>query len=401
MNNADVTPADRSPPADSLAAPSPAEPPPLRSGAGAAPAWLRWAGMLVFVALLFVPGLVLADDRYWLPLFTRYLALALFALSVDLVWGYTGLLTLGQGVFFGLGAYAVGYSLKLQAAATKAGKPLVAAPDMALPDFMEYCRLEAVPGWIAPLINVWLALAVAVLLPALVAAAFGFVTFWRRIKGVYFSLITQALLLAVFTLVDNQQPYTGGRVGMVKLAKLDLFGHRFVGLSLYLLIASVLSACTLLCFALMQGKVGKVMTAIRDSEYRALSLGYNTALYKTFVFALAGALAGLAGALYVSALGTAGPDRFGITFSLEVVVFVAVGGRGTLIGAVLGAILVSLASTYVNDVSGRAWPFILGGLFILAVVFLPEGLVGWVSRLPSRLRRWLGRDSQAALGGGR
>src|SRR5689334_21855485 len=177
MNNADVTPAGQISPTGPLtAAPPPAERPPTLSRAGAAPAWLRWVGMLAFVALLFVPGLALAGDRYWLPLFTRYLALALFALSVDLVWGYTGLLTLGQGVFFGIGAYAVGYSLKLQDAANRAGKPLVAAPDMALPDFMEYCRLEAVPGWIAPLINVWLALAVAVLLPALVAAAFGFVT---------------------------------------------------------------------------------------------------------------------------------------------------------------------------------------------------------------------------------
>src|SRR5205085_2021857 len=162
----------------------------------------RWAALLGFAALLFAPGLALADDRYWLPLFTRYMALALFALSVDLVWGYTGLLSLGQGLYFGLGAYAVGYSLKLQAAAQSAGRP----------------------------------------------------------------------------------------VGMVNLAKLDLFGHRFTGLSLYLLITGALAACTLLCYALVESKVGKVLTAIRDSEYRVLSLGYNTALYKTFVFALAGGI---------------------------------------------------------------------------------------------------------------
>src|SRR4051812_14202679 len=157
-NNPSVPRAQSAPPADPTATPPPpTQVAPASTAPGAAPAWLRWAGMFLFVGLLFVPGLALSEDKYWLPLFTRYLALALFALSVDLVWGYTGLLSLGQGLFFGLGAYAMGYSLKLQDAANQAGKPLVAAPDMALPDFMEYCRLEAVPGWIAPLINVWLA----------------------------------------------------------------------------------------------------------------------------------------------------------------------------------------------------------------------------------------------------
>jgi urea transport system permease protein len=396
--NSHVAPVPGVTPAPAVTVPPPASVPLLSSGPGAAPSWLRWAGMMIFAALIFAPGLYLADDRYWLPLFTRYVALALFALSVDLVWGYTGLLSLGQGLYFGLGAYAMGYSLKLQAAANAAGNPHVASPDMALPDFMEYCRLTEVPWLIRPLINVWLALFLAVAVPALVAAAFGFVTFLRRIKGVYFSLITQALLLATFTLIDNQQPYTGGRVGMVNLAKLELLGFKFVGLKMYLLIAGVLSVTLLLCYALTRSKVGKVLTGIRDSEYRVLSLGYNTALYKTFVFALAGAIAGLAGALYVSALGTAGPDRFAIPFSLEVVVMVAVGGRGTLIGAVLGAVLVAFANTYFNDLTKDKWPFILGGLFIVVVVFLPEGIVGFLARLPGRLAKLIGRKSPSAQG---
>lgn len=247
-----------------------------------------WVGLLLFLLALFAPGVALADDRYWLPLFTRYMALALFALSVDLIWGYTGLLSLGQGLYFGLGAYAVGYSLKLRQAALAADLPFTTGPNMALPDFMAYCRLEAVPAWIAPLIHIWLALALAVLVPTAVAALFGWVTFRRGIKGVYFSLITQALLLAAFTLVDDQQAYTGGRVGMVGLAKLELFGVRFEHLKLYLLVTGVLSACFLLCLLLMRSKVGKILTAIRDSEYRLLALGYNTAAYKTFIFALSG-----------------------------------------------------------------------------------------------------------------
>jgi urea transport system permease protein len=342
---------------------------------------------LLFLAALFLPGFLFADDKYWLELFTRYVALALFALSVDLIWGYTGLLSLGQGLYFGLGAYAVGYSLKLQAAAKAADKPFVAAPDMAMPDFMEYCRLPGVPSWIAPLIDIRLALALAIILPTVVAAVFGAIAFRQRVKGVYFALITQALLLAVFTIVEDQQAYTGGRVGMVNLAKLQLFGHRWAGPSLYFLITGVLVVCFLLCAALVNSKFGKVLTGIRDSEYRVLALGYNTAAYKTFIFALAGGLAGLAGALYVSALGTAGPDRLSISFSIEVVILVAVGGRGTLIGAILGAILVNYTNTYVNDEFKDKWPFLLGGLFIGVTVFLPEGIVGGLRKLAARLHR--------------
>ena len=362
---------------------------PSASAAGAPSFWSALPGRLavaLFLASLFLPAFLLADDRYWLPLFTRYMALALFALSVDLIWGYTGLLSLGQGLYFGLGVYAVGYSLKLRAAADEAGLPYVPGPDMALPDFMAYCRLEAVPGWIAPLINIWVALAVAVILPTVVAALFGLVTFARGIKGVYFSLITQTLVLAIYTLFVNQQPYTGGVVGMTRLAKLNLFGHPFVRVDLYLLITTILVLCYLVLAAVMRSKFGKVLTAIRDSEYRVLALGYKTAMYKTFVFAVAGGLAGLAGALYVSALGTAGPDQLKIEFSIEAVILVAVGGRGTLIGAILGTILVCLANTYINDEFNQAWPIILGSLFILVVVFLPEGIVGGIGRLASRVR---------------
>src|SRR5262249_6110419 len=343
-------------------------------------AWLSRLAVLVFLAAPFLPGWRYANDKYMLPEFTRYMALALFAMSVDLVWGYTGLLSLGQGLYFGLGAYAVAYSLKLQAAPVQNDKPIGAAPDMALPDFMSWCRLGEVPAWIRPLIDLRLAIPLAIILPTLVAAAFGYITFRRRIKGVFFSLVTQALLLAVFTVVYNQQPYTGGVVGMNNLAKLQLFSHKFVGLSMYLLTTIVTVLCFLGCAALIGSKFGKILTAIRDSEYRVLALGYNTAMYKTFVFALAGGLAGLAGALYVSSLGTAGPDRFGIRFSIEIVVFVAVGGRGTLVGAILGALRVSWANTTINNLATNYWPFFLGGLFILVTVFLPEGIIGGLSR---------------------
>ena len=356
-------------------------------------AWLRRAGLVLFIAALFLPALLFGEDRYWLPLFSRYMALALFALSVDLVWGYTGLLSLGQGLYFGLGAYMMGFCLKLRSAAAAADLPPVAGPDMPMPDFMAYCRLPAVPGWIAPLIDIRLAATLAIVLPAVVAGLFGLVVFSRRIKGVYFSLITQALVFAVFQFVICQQPYTGGVVGMTNLAKLELFGQKFTMMSMYLLIVGCLSACLIACWWLVHSKFGRLLTAIRDSETRVLALGYNAARYKSFAFALAGGIAGLAGALYVSTLGTTGPDVLGITFSIEIVIMVAVGGRGTLLGAVLGAVLVSLANTLISNMFKDTWPILLGGLFVLVVVFLPDGIFGFFRRIAAYGRGRLGPAS--------
>jgi urea ABC transporter permease protein UrtC len=245
-------------------------------------------------------------------------------------------------------------------------------------------------------------------MPTFAAAAFGYVTFRRRIKGVYFALITQALVPAAFTFVVNQQPYTGGVVGMNNLAKLSLFGQRFTGPALFYLTTAVLAAAFLACLGLVRSKFGKILTAIRDSEYRVLALGYDTAVYKTFIFALAGGLAGLAGALYVAGLGTTGPDTLSIVFSIQVVVLVAVGSRGTLIGAVLGVVLVSFAETYINDnynevfrkyLHGEGWPLLMGGLFVLVVGFLPEGLLGGFTKGVARLKQIASGRTRPAAGG--
>jgi urea transport system permease protein len=409
--------------------------------------------LLLFAALLITPILVFGGSRYWLPIFTRVMALAIFALATDLVWGYTGLLSLGQGLYFGLGAYAVAYSLKMKQAAAEADLP---PGSPAMPDFMMWCRLERVPDWIVPLTNIWTALALAILAPTLVAMLFGLYTFrprlrtrksilttlavflialapvaymWReplmahpmaalciglllpgsllgglmipgaRIGGVYFSLVTQALLLAIFTLVDNQQPYTGGRVGMPYLAHLELFGHTFRdNKQTYLLVTSSLAVCFLLCLWLVHSKFGKVLTAIRDSETRTLALGYNTAMYKTFVFAMAGAMSGFAGALYTTTQRTVGPTEvLDIGFSIEIVILVAVGGRGTLIGAVLGTLLVIMGKTYVNNEYKQGWPLILGGLFVVVVLFLPEGIIGWLRQTPLRVQKLLFRNRDLAV----
>jgi urea transport system permease protein len=409
--------------------------------------------LLIFAALLIGPILVFGGSKYWLPIFTRVMALAIFALATDLVWGYTGLLSLGQGLYFGLGAYAVAYSLKMKQAAMEADLP---PGTPAMPDFMVWCRLAKVPDWIAPLTNIWTALALAILAPTLLAMQFGLFTFrprlrtrgallsslavflvamapmaywWKapllahpltalfvalllptlllvglvipgaRIGGVYFSLVTQALLLAVFLLVDNQQPYTGGRVGMPYLAHLELFGHDFRDLKeMYWLVTGSLAVCFLLCLWLVHSKFGKVLTAIRDSETRTLALGYNSAMYKTFVFALAGAMSGFAGALYTATQRTVGPTEvLDIGFSIEIVILVAVGGRGTLIGAVLGTVLVIMGKTYVNNEYKQGWPLILGGLFVMVVLFLPEGIVGWLRQTPLRVQKLLFRNRDLAV----
>ncbi|HEV2949802.1 MAG TPA: urea ABC transporter permease subunit UrtC [Gemmataceae bacterium] len=349
--------------------------------------------VLVLLGLL-VPPYLFGDDKYWLPLFTRYVALAIFALSVDLIWGYTGLLSLGQGLYFGMGAYALGYSLKLQRTAQAAGAP---PGTVLLPDFMEYCRLPEVPWWVAPFIHIWLAIAVAVILPTLVATVFGLITFRLRIRDVFFSIITQALVLAAFTFVVNQQPYTGGVVGMTYLAKLELFGHPFQMLEMYYLVAGILVVCFLGSLLLVHSKFGRVLTAIRDNENRVLALGYNTAMYKTFIFAVAGGIAGLSGGLYVSSVGTTGPDVLSIVFSIEVVILVAVGGRGTLVGAIIGAILVSLTKTIVNDEFKKAWPIVVGSIFVLVVVFMPNGIIGLLRGLPKRGRQLAGLTNRFLL----
>jgi urea transport system permease protein len=336
---------------------------------------------------LFVPLVYFEDNEFRLSLFTQYLALAIVALGVDLIWGYTGMLSLGQGVYFGLGAYSVAYSLKLQKAAASANAP----PGMVVPpDFMNWTNLPlnhpdyVAPRallWIAPLMNIWVALAAAVLVPTLVATLFGWVTFRLRIRGVYFSLITQALVLAIFTLVLNQQPITGGVVGITYLAKLELFGHTFKRYwDLYFLTAGVLVTCFLACAWLVRTKFGKVLTAIRDNENRVLALGYNTAMYKTFAFALAGGLSGLAGALFVGANGSTGPEYLSIAWSIEAVIWVAVGGRGTLLGAILGTLLVKMVNTHINEAIPKYWPLILGFLFIGVTVFLARGIMSIAGR---------------------
>jgi urea transport system permease protein len=342
----------------------------------------RFALFAFFLACLYVPAFFF-DPHYRLPQFNRFLALALFALSVDLIWGYTGLLSLGQGLYYGLGGYFVAYSLKLQRAATNAELGRYDwGPDMAMPDYMFQGQLNHVPLLIQPLINIYLALFLAVLVPTLIATLFGWIVFRRRIQGVYFSLITQALVYAFFTLVSTQRSYTGGVDGQPNLENLEVFGFEFKNyFHLNLVIVTLLCLFAIVSYFLIQSKFGKILTAIRDNEYRVLALGYDTAMYKTLVFAFAGMMAAVAGALSVCSTKSAGPQFFSIEESILVVIYVAVGGRGTLVGPILGALLVSVGQDRINSEFTRAWPIILGCLFIGVVLLLPDGIVGGLLKL--------------------
>jgi urea transport system permease protein len=382
----------------------------LDANVSAGPRWEKAAKRLasfLFLGLLFLPAVLYADDRFYLNLYTRYMAYALFALSVDLVWGYTGLLSLGQGLFFGIGAYAVGYSLILQKTTLR---------DLDMPDFMAQNRLEAIPFWIEALRETWAGIAVAIIVPTLIALIIGAAMFLRRIKGVYFSLFTQAVLLAAFILVSNQRSYTGGVDGLTTLNDFNLFGHSIKddSVELYLIVTGILVGVCVCLIILLDGKFGKVLTAIRDNEFRVAALGYNTAMYKIFAYSLAGLLAGIAGGLYTAANRSAGPQWFSIAFSIEIVIYVAVGGRGTLVGAILGTVLVNVARTYLNDNTtdfsnflkwgynsiaqllgstsrftepAKLWPIWLGSMFIFVVLFLPDGILGLLNKITARFLR--------------
>jgi len=344
-----------------------------RSAAGSALA--RSLPLLGALALLALAPLVLPDFR--LALLAKYLTFALAALALDLIWGYSGMLSLGHGVFFGLGAYAMAMYLKLEAA------------QEALPDFMSWSGLTELPWFWAPFAMPWFALLMAVLLPMLLAAPLGYLVFRSRIRGVYFSLITQALALIVSTLLIGQQPYTGGTNGLTNFS--TIFGQPIntpaTQRALYLASAGCLVAGYLLCRWITASRLGRLLVALRDDEQRVRFSGYDPALIKTGVFTFSAGLAGVAGALFVPQVGIISPAMLGIVPSIEMVVWVAVGGRGTLVGAILGAGLVSAARSLLSESFPDLWQYFLGALFIGAGLLIPGGLVGLARRALAWPRR--------------
>jgi urea transport system permease protein len=332
------------------------------------PAFVRrwWPWILIVAAALILPVIL---PPFRLNLLGRFLSLGIVALGVDLIWGYTGLLSLGQGIFFALGGYALGMHLSLNS--LEPGQ---------LPEFFGLYGVNSLPAFWQPFSSPLFTLVAIWVIPALVAGILGFLVFRNRIKGVYFSILTQAALLVFFNFFNGQQKLINGTNGLkTDTAKVfgELVGSDAMQRNLFWLTVLLVIAAFLLCRWLTSGRFGDALVAIRDDEPRMRFTGYNPTAYKTLVFTVAGALAGISGALYTVQSGIISPQFMAVPFSIEMVIWVAVGGRGTLLGAVLGAVLINYAKSLISEQLPETWLFVQGALFLLVVTALPDGLVGW------------------------
>ena len=341
--------------------------------------------LFVGAAAVAVAGPPALLPNFYLSLLAKYLCFAIVAVGIDLVWGYGGMLALGQGVFFGLGGYSVGLFLKLQ----EAGPHKV-------PDFMSWSGVDVLPGLYEPLRQAWVALPAAILVPAVLGAGLGALVFRQKVRGAYFAILTQALAAAFVILLVGQQAYTGGTNGVTNVRfmfGLDLSSPD-VQRALYVVVALLLCATFLLAWQLVNSRYGRLLIAVRDAEDRIRFLGYNPVHIKTVAFAISAGMAGMAGALFVPVVGIISPAMLGIVPSFEMLAAVAVGGRGTLVGAVLGALLVNYARSTLSDLYPGSWTLLQGALFIAVVVAAPTGVVGLLGWVRRRMARMPGASSR-------
>ncbi len=336
----------------------------------------------VCLAILAVPLLI--DDAFLLNKYARYLVFGMLAVALSLSWGYAGILNLGQAMTFGIGSYCMAMALKLKTVPIHTGSG-------GLPDFMVWNNVTELPWIWVPFQSLAFAILGGVAFAAAVAAALGWFMFRGRITGVYAAIITLATLVVVQLLIIDRQDWTGGFNGLTDLAQLEIAGFLFdaYGISTYYLVAICLSASLLLAFAITKSKTGLVLQAIRDHEERVRFFGYDVARYKIFVFAVSAAIAAVAGMLYTVIMEFASPTFLGVPLSLNIVIWVAVGGRQSLLGAMLGAIIVTGVQGALSESEAflETWTLIMGGLFVLVVLFLPKGLAGAVELLRARFGR--------------
>ncbi len=320
--------------------------------------------LAILVAAGFAPFYL---SSYNLSLLGRFLALCILALGIALIWGWGGMLSLGQGVFFGLGAYSLAMYLKL-----------VGLGPGDLPDFMEWSGLSRLPWWWTVFRNPAVAIAGVIVVPAAAAAILAWLVFHRRVGGIYFALITQALALAFSTLLISEQAYTGGFNGLTDFGA--LLGFQLIDPKVQRGLFWVTLACLAVALFFLQWLVGtdfgKIVLAIRDGENRIRFLGYNPVPYKVVVFAIGGALAGISGALYMLHAGVISPAMVGVVPSIEMIVWVAVGGRESLVGAILGTLLVNFGKDWISSAIPSLWLFVIGLLFVIVVTVVPKGLSG-------------------------
>ena len=316
---------------------------------------------------------------YMFALLGKYLCYALVALSIDLIWGYTGILSLGHGVFFSIGGYAMGMYLM-----RSVGKEGVYKSD--LPDFMVFLDWKELPWYWYGFDYFAFTLLVILILPGLFAFTFGYFAFKSRIKGVYFAIITQAMTFALMLLFFRNETGFGGNNGLTDFKR--ILGYSLqepsTKMGLYIITAIVLFLSYILSRYIVQSKLGRVLTAIRDAESRVMFSGYNTLHYKLFIWTLSAFLCGIAGALYVPQVGIINPSEMQPSNSIEMAIWVAVGGRGTLSGALVGAGLVNGAKSWFTVAAPDYWLYFLGALFIIVTLYFPKGFVGVFARFNSK-----------------
>ncbi len=334
---------------------------------------LAVATVMVPVLNLLVPeGHALHVSTFSVTLFGKYLTYALLAVAVDLVWGYLGILSLGHGAFFALGGYAMGMYLMLQIG----DRGVYGNPD--LPDFMVFLNWDEVPWFWLGFDQFWFAMLMVVLVPGLLAYVFGYLAFRSRVTGVYLSIITQAMTYALMLAFYRNEMGFGGNNGLTDFK--DLLGYSLqsdeVRVGLFVASALALAGGYLVCRYIVNSRLGLLSVAIRDAESRTRFIGYKVENTKLWIFTFSAMLAGIAGALYVPQVGIINPNEFSPLNSIELIVWVAIGGRATLYGAAMGAILVNYSKSYFTAAFPEVWLFALGALFVLVTLYLPKGIAG-------------------------
>ncbi len=369
--------------------------------------WVKSSGLgsVLLLALVILVVLPLGLDIFRLNLVGKYLTYGFVAIGLVMLWGWGGTLSLGQGVFFGLGGYAMAMFLKLEASDPISTK-IQSTPG--IPDFMDWNQLTALPTWWVPFKHLPFALIAVVAVPMLLAFIVSYAMFKRRVGGVYFSIITQAVALILTVLIIGQQGYTGGVNGMTDLKTLLGWDIRtdHAKYVLYYVNAILLLASIGLCLWIQKSKLGVLLLAMRDKEDRVRFSGYDVSMFKVFTFCLAAGLSGIGGAMFALQVGFMSPSFVGIVPSIEMVIFAAVGGRMSLVGAVYGTLLVNFGKTYFSEKAPDLWLFLMAALFIGVVMAFPNGLAGvyeehikpwWARRMADRkLQKQKLAEAQAA-----
>jgi urea transport system permease protein len=341
-------------------------------------------GSIALLALLLIVVFPLTLDIFRLNLIGKYLTYAFVALGLVMLWGHAGILSLGQGVFFGLGGYMMAMFLKLEASDPISTK-IQSTPG--IPDFMDWNQLTALPSWWVPFKSLPVALIAVLVVPTLLAFIISFAMFKRRVGGVYFAIITQAVALILTVLIIGQQGYTGGVNGITDLKTLLGWDIRtdHAKYILYYVCVGLLLASVFLCRWVQSSKLGTLLLAMRDKEDRVRFSGYDVAMFKVFAFCLAAMLSAIGGAMFTLQVGFMSPSFVGILPSIEMVIFAAVGGRMSLVGSIYGALLVNFGKTYFSESAPDLWLFLMSALFIGVTMAFPDGLAGLVEQ---KLKPW-------------